>query len=244
INRVHDDLLEKLKEAKRPYVALDDVPPCYADAEVRQSRLCTDYKMGGRYSQYGHAYTDRLGRSNIGYGSSRSSMSDQWGLTRERIVKRLRLSKDLTVPETTTIYEAYRRMAARKVDALLVTDSIYLQCGIFMDKDIDFENTLVSKVMTRNPIFVLADTLAVEALQKMVQGRSRAGPWPVVIKYEGCVRLCLKNSKGCPEARVFLKDNCSLLRTAFGLDQVSDVYTKLKKQELVLMIRAVILDTM
>lgn len=32
------------------------------------------------------------------------------------------------------------------------------------------EETLVSKVMTRNPIFVMGDTLAVEALQKMVQG--------------------------------------------------------------------------
>lgn len=32
------------------------------------------------------------------------------------------------------------------------------------------EETLVSKVMTRNPIFVMAETLAVEALQKMVQG--------------------------------------------------------------------------
>jgi len=28
----------------------------------------------------------------------------------------------------------------------------------------------VSKVMTRNPTFVMADTLAIDALQKMVQG--------------------------------------------------------------------------
>jgi len=32
------------------------------------------------------------------------------------------------------------------------------------------EETSVSNVMTRNPIFVMGDTLAVEALQKMVQG--------------------------------------------------------------------------
>lgn len=32
------------------------------------------------------------------------------------------------------------------------------------------EETMVSKVMTRNPIFVTADTLAIEALQKMIQG--------------------------------------------------------------------------
>ncbi|KAJ0804344.1 putative CBS domain-containing protein CBSCBSPB [Helianthus annuus] len=107
------------------------------------------------------------------------------GLTGERTVKRLRLSKAITAPETTSIYEACRRMAAKKVDALLVTDSRSLLCGILTDKDIvtkviarelDFESTPVSKVMTRNPVFVLADTLAVEALQKMVQGKFRHLP--------------------------------------------------------------------
>mgnify|MGYP002775888945 CR=1 FL=1 len=32
------------------------------------------------------------------------------------------------------------------------------------------EETIVSKVMTRNPLFVTSETLAVDALQKMVQG--------------------------------------------------------------------------
>ncbi|XP_024972186.1 CBS domain-containing protein CBSCBSPB1-like [Cynara cardunculus var. scolymus] len=117
----------------------------------------------------------------------RSSLtaSRSMGLTGERTVKRLRLSKALTVPDTTSIYEACRRMAARRVDALLLTDSRSLLCGILTDKDIatrviareiDFENTPVSKVMTRNPVFVLSDTLAVEALQKMVQGKFRHLP--------------------------------------------------------------------
>jgi predicted transcriptional regulator len=52
----------------------------------------------------------------------------------ERTVKSLRLSKALTVPETTTVYEACRRMAARRVDALLLTDSNALLCGILTDK--------------------------------------------------------------------------------------------------------------
>lgn len=37
-------------------------------------------------------------------------------------------------------------------------------------RDVNIEETPVSKVMTRNPVFVLSDSLAVEALQKMVQG--------------------------------------------------------------------------
>ncbi|XP_076957918.1 CBS domain-containing protein CBSCBSPB5-like [Bidens hawaiensis] len=76
-------------------------------------------------------------------------------------------------------------MAARRVDALLLTDSNALLSGILTDKDItmkviapelDFRNTPASKVMTKNPIYVLSDSLAVDALQKMVQGKFRHLP--------------------------------------------------------------------
>ncbi|GMQ09674.1 hypothetical protein CsSME_00052959 [Camellia sinensis var. sinensis] len=119
--------------------------------------------------------------------TSRKSLSSSrsMGVSGERKVRRLRLSKALTVPETTSIYEACRRMAARRVDALLLTDSNALLCGILTDKDIatrviagevNLAETPVSKVMTRNPVFVLSDTLAVEALQKMVLGKFRHLP--------------------------------------------------------------------
>ncbi|XWS60253.1 hypothetical protein CRYUN_Cryun07bG0020500 [Craigia yunnanensis] len=107
------------------------------------------------------------------------------GLAGERTVKRLRLSKALTVPESTSIYEACHRMAAHRIDALLLTDSNALLCGILTDKDIatsvtarelNLAETPVSKVMTKNPVFVLSDTLAVEALQKIVQGKFRHLP--------------------------------------------------------------------
>ncbi|KAL3015525.1 hypothetical protein AAZX31_06G161300 [Glycine max] len=73
-------------------------------------------------------------------------------------------------------------MVARRGDALLLTDSNALLCGILTHKDIaarviakeiNLEETPVSKVMTRNPVFVLSETLAAEALQKMVQGLLR-----------------------------------------------------------------------
>jgi CBS domain-containing protein len=44
--------------------------------------------------------------------------------------------------------------------------------------ELKLEETPVSKVMTRNPTFVLADTLAVAALQKMVQGACAAFGMP------------------------------------------------------------------
>ncbi|KAL2532824.1 CBS domain-containing protein CBSCBSPB3 [Abeliophyllum distichum] len=103
----------------------------------------------------------------------------------ERTVKKLRLSKALTIPEGTTVSDACRRMAARRVDAVLLTDANALLSGIVTDKDIATrviaeelrpEQTIISKVMTRNPIFVTSDTLAIEALQKMVQGKFRHLP--------------------------------------------------------------------
>ncbi|KAM1063718.1 hypothetical protein ACFX2A_028449 [Malus domestica] len=59
--------------SKRPYAALDDVPPHYADAAIHQSRARLDYEYGSGSSQYGDGYSDRLGRSSMGYGSSRTS---------------------------------------------------------------------------------------------------------------------------------------------------------------------------
>lgn len=49
-------------------------------------------------------------------------------------MKRLRLSKALTMPDSTTVLEACRRMAAQRVDAVLLTDSNALLCGILTDK--------------------------------------------------------------------------------------------------------------
>ncbi|KAL8159161.1 hypothetical protein V2J09_000698 [Rumex salicifolius] len=103
----------------------------------------------------------------------------------ERTVKKLRLSKALTIPEGTTVSEACRRMAARRVDAVLLTDANALLSGIITDKDIATrviaeelrpDQTVVSKIMTRNPLFVNSDALAIEALQMMVQGKFRHLP--------------------------------------------------------------------
>ncbi|CAN8302442.1 unnamed protein product [Cochlearia groenlandica] len=143
----------------------------------------------------GHSFQGRKKSSEGGQGegggsepprrsltSSRSSIGERSG---ERTVKRLRLCKALTVPDSTTLFEACRRMAARRVDALLLTDSNALLCGILTDRDIatkviakelNLEETPVSKVMTKNPVFVLSDTIAVEALQKMVHGKFRHLP--------------------------------------------------------------------
>ncbi|XVE76817.1 hypothetical protein DITRI_Ditri13aG0010700 [Diplodiscus trichospermus] len=67
---------DSMSGSKRSYSAVDDVPPRYADASGRHSRARLDYELAGGPS-YPDAYGDRLGRSSLGYGSSRSSMSSQ-----------------------------------------------------------------------------------------------------------------------------------------------------------------------
>ncbi|KAL8147341.1 hypothetical protein AgCh_004883 [Apium graveolens] len=54
----------------------------------------------------------------------------------ERTVKKQRLSKALTIPERTTVYDACRRMDARRIDAVLLTDANALLSGIVTDKEI------------------------------------------------------------------------------------------------------------
>ena len=49
-------------------------------------------------------------------------------------MKKLRLSKALTIPEGTTVSDACRRMAARRVTAVLLTDANALLSGICTDK--------------------------------------------------------------------------------------------------------------
>ncbi|XP_022770149.1 nucleolin-like [Durio zibethinus] len=61
--------------SKRPYSAMDDIPPRYADVSARHSRAHVEYELAGGAPPYVDAYGDRLGRSSLGYGGSRSSMS-------------------------------------------------------------------------------------------------------------------------------------------------------------------------
>jgi CBS domain containing-hemolysin-like protein len=48
----------------------------------------------------------------------------------DRTVKKLRLTRALTLPEATAVSEACRRMAARRVDAALLTDANGMLSGI------------------------------------------------------------------------------------------------------------------
>lgn len=50
---------------------------------------------------------------------------------------------------------------------------------------------------------------------------STQGPWHSVVAYDACVRLCLNAwARSCMEAPIFLENECALLRSAFGLQQI------------------------
>ncbi|XP_031122123.1 CBS domain-containing protein CBSCBSPB3 [Ipomoea triloba] len=152
-------------------------PPPRRNSLVQKNRHSSTGKKSSTPSENGTATSN-------GTNAKPSSPAHQ-PFSGERTVKKLRLSKALTIPEGTTVSDACRRMAARRVDAVLLTDTNALLSGIVTDKDIATrviaeelrpEQTIVSKVMTRNPIFVTSDSLAIEALQKMVQGKFRHLP--------------------------------------------------------------------
>ncbi|KAL8500476.1 hypothetical protein ACS0TY_020179 [Phlomoides rotata] len=67
---------DSISGSKRSYAAVDDAPR-YSESGMRYSRARLDYDIGSSASHYSDAYSDRLGRSNPGYGGSRSSLSSQ-----------------------------------------------------------------------------------------------------------------------------------------------------------------------
>ncbi|XP_073288584.1 uncharacterized protein [Primulina huaijiensis] len=77
---------DSMSGSKRSYAVMDEVPSRYGETGVRHSRARLDYDTAGSVTHYGDAYGDRLGRSNLGYGGSRSSMSghDSHGLYTDR----------------------------------------------------------------------------------------------------------------------------------------------------------------
>ncbi|CAN4125980.1 unnamed protein product [Withania somnifera] len=69
---------DSMSGSKRPYSAMDDVPPRYAETGARPSRSRLDYELGDPSGTQYEDYSDsRLGRSNAGYSGSRSSLSAQ-----------------------------------------------------------------------------------------------------------------------------------------------------------------------
>ncbi|KAK8967251.1 Polyadenylate-binding protein RBP47B [Platanthera guangdongensis] len=66
---------DSISGSKRPYSALDDAHPRYADVSMRQSRPRLDYASSGGAIQFEDGYSERLGRSHTGYGSNHSSIS-------------------------------------------------------------------------------------------------------------------------------------------------------------------------
>ncbi|XP_051127034.1 CBS domain-containing protein CBSCBSPB3 [Andrographis paniculata] len=154
------------------------VPPPPRRSSMAQKRSTSAVKKSA-------APPSENGSMGNGTNNAKPSSPPSSSAAVERTVKKLRLSKALTIPEGTTVSDACRRMSARRVDAVLLTDANALLSGIVTDKDIATrviaeelrpDQTVISKVMTRNPIFVNSDTLAIDALQKMVQGKFRHLP--------------------------------------------------------------------
>ncbi|CAA6663816.1 unnamed protein product [Spirodela intermedia] len=112
----------------------------------------------------------------------------------ERTVKKLRLSKAVTIPEATKVSDACRRMATAgwmpcfsRMQLACSLGLLRIRFSFLLVHEFDIairviaeglrpEQTVASRIMTRNPIFVSSGTLAIEALQKMIQGKFRHLP--------------------------------------------------------------------
>ena len=82
-----------------------------------------------------------------------------------------------SISGSATVHEAVEIMAEHHISALLVTKGDKLE-GIFTERDIsvkiiangkDSDKTKISQVMTKNPVTISPDDLAMDALQKMCE---------------------------------------------------------------------------
>jgi len=91
----------------------------------------------------------------------------------------------LKLPGSATVREAARRMKARHVGAVLVTEADDRLAGIFTERDMvnrvvaedrDPDTTALAEVMTRSPSTIGPDASAIEALRQMNDGGFRHLP--------------------------------------------------------------------
>ena len=96
----------------------------------------------------------------------------------------IRQQKPLTLPPDATVQEACKRMDARKVGAVLVTDERSRLLGIFTGRDAvrvlargkDPAATMLKSVMTKRPASMPPHSTAIDALRLMRDGGFRHVP--------------------------------------------------------------------
>lgn len=63
------------------------------------------------------------------------------------------------------------------------------------------------------------------ALYLCMHGSSGQSAWQTLIAYDACFRLCLNAwARDCMEAPEFLRDECIVLRNAFGYVTMSSIH--------------------
>ncbi|KAG0749162.1 hypothetical protein G6F57_003441 [Rhizopus arrhizus] len=122
---------------------------------------------------------DEALRKKLEQEFSKKSNNSSRTLTRRipGTVSALRPNQAVTVKESMPVIESAQFMSAKRCDCVLVVNEEDQLSGIFTAKDIayrvvaeglDARTTIVSQIMTKNPLCVTSDTSATEALDLMV----------------------------------------------------------------------------
>ena len=97
-------------------------------------------------------------------------------MTQRQMSDLVRRQNPLTLPRTATVQEACRKMAERRVGAVLVTGTAHELVGIFTGRDavarvlaegLDARKTKLGDVMTKNPMTAAPNCKALECLRMM-----------------------------------------------------------------------------
>ncbi|KAI8845570.1 hypothetical protein BC829DRAFT_445647 [Chytridium lagenaria] len=124
-------------------------------------------------------------RSRPGSEAQAATARGPQGRPKRGTVAAMNPTPAVALHESAKVVEAAAHMAAKRVDAVLIVDNQGHLSGIITDKDMTFRvvaegldprSTLVSEVMTHNPVSVVTVGSAADALNKMVAGHFRHLP--------------------------------------------------------------------
>ncbi|PVF98301.1 CBS-domain-containing protein [Serendipita vermifera] len=162
-----------------PQRALSPTPGSVSHSTLSGSNTDTRMKQSRRDEAIRKKIESELARKRTISTAGGGSRQKKGGKAAAKgTVAALKPSQALTVPDNITVADASQLCAAKRTDCVLVVDEEEGLSGIFTAKDLAFRvtaegldprTTLVSKIMTPNPMVTRDTTSATEALQLMVQ---------------------------------------------------------------------------
>ncbi|XP_078429702.1 pesticidal crystal cry8Ba protein [Wolffia australiana] len=186
------------------------------DEEESESAASSEFNSGfQRHNQDRYTPSGKVNSRSASFQGEAVGFSEKIGCSPAKIIN------DVKVPSAPPLHEPARQINEEVDRETLRPRSAQIFSGGSTRNQQSTEPNARVNASTSNDADVEATTSGSVAVRVPNFHASGQGPWYSVIAYDACVRLCLHSwAIGCMEAPTFLENECALLRSAFGLQQI------------------------